>query len=351
MPGMATNAPTTSASPSWPRILLLAAAFWTGLGLVIATLSYAQDTPDGELTWRPLISLMPIANFLPYIPATLWLWSVGKDIAHEGLRRHRRRATGILLTLALLVTAWQVWLWGFQSGVMLFGSTFLAALQLLGTLAACTAYHAAVLAHQQRSQLLDAQLRNLRGQLQPHALFNTLQAIGSTAEQDGPTAARMITLLGDMLRHSLAHKDSALVPLGDELALLDPYLQLQHLRFADRLRIDIDVPAAVRSALVPDLLLQPLVENALLHGIERRPGAGSIQLRAHRDGEFLQIEVADDGLPSAPATDGFGTGLGNTAARLQTMFGDRATLQLQQNGRGGTTARLRLPFREVPHAA
>lgn len=205
-------------------------------------------------------------------------------------------------------------------------------------------------AAERERELQQAQLRSLRSQLQPHFLFNTLHAIGVTATHDGTTASRMTTLLGDLLRNSLRERTSPLVPLADEVELLQPYLQLQQLRFADRLRVRIDVPAALHDALVPDLLLQPLVENALQHGIEQRPGAGEVHIRAARCGAMLLLEVRDDGVP-VDATVHEGTGLQATRQRLQTLFGPRASLTLAPNPQGGTTATIRMPFTEVLHAA
>ena len=160
----------------------------------------------------------------------------------------------------------------------------------------------------------------------------------------------MTTLLGDMLRHSLRERTSPLVPLADEVELLQPYLQLQQLRFADRMRVQIDVPPSLRDAMVPDLLLQPLVENALQHGIEQRTGAGMVYIRAARAGDCLLLEVRDDGVPVDAAVHE-GTGLEATRQRLQTLFGDRASLTLAPNPQGGTTATIRLPFAEARHAA
>lgn len=205
-------------------------------------------------------------------------------------------------------------------------------------------------AAERERELQQAQLRALRSQLQPHFLFNTLHAIGVTATHDGATASRMTTLLGDLLRHSLRERTSPLVPLADEVELLQPYLQLQQLRFADRMRVQIDVPPSLQEAMVPDLLLQPLVENALQHGIEQRPGAGEVHIRAARAGDCLLLEVRDDGVP-VDATVHEGTGLQATRQRLQTLFGYRASLTLAPNPQGGTTATIRLPFTEARHAA
>ncbi len=206
------------------------------------------------------------------------------------------------------------------------------------------------LAGQRRRALKDAQLRVLRAQLQPHFLFNTLHAIGVTAKADGATAARMTTLLGDLLRQTLRERDGELVSLAEERELLQPYLQLQQLRFGDRLRVELDLPDDVLGAAVPDLILQPLVENALRHGIEQLPGAGHVVVRARRVADALELQVADDGAGPAAATRD-GIGLGGTRARLQAIYGNAADVQLAPGGVRGTVATLRVPFREVAHAA
>ena len=202
-----------------------------------------------------------------------------------------------------------------------------------------------------RRESLAAQLRALRAQLQPHFLFNTLQAIGTTARHDGPTAARMTTLLGDMLRHTLRERGTELITLAEEHQQLTPYLQLQQLRFTDRLKFEVELPPTVLGAKVPDLLLQPLVENALEHGISQRPGAGTVRIRARHEADVLVLEVLDDGV--GPETSdraivsGTGTGLGATNARLHALYGNRASVQLAKNHLGGTTATVRLPFSEA----
>ena len=203
----------------------------------------------------------------------------------------------------------------------------------------------------QRSELQAAQLRALRAQLQPHFLFNTLHAIGAVAPRDGATAARMTTLLGDLLRQTLRDRGNGLVSLAEEQELLHPYLALQQLRFADRLRVELDVPPEALGAAVPDLVLQPLVENALQHGIEARPGAGRVRITGRRDGATLVVQVHDDGVGLAGGQLAPGTGLGATRARLQALYGDAASLTLASNANGGTTATLRLPWREVARAA
>lgn len=199
-------------------------------------------------------------------------------------------------------------------------------------------------------ELLAAQLRALRSQLQPHFLFNSLQAIAATARRDADAAVRMTALLGDLLRQTLRERSGELVTLADERDLLQPYLELQRLRFGERLTIAVDLPTETLDAEVPDLLLQPLVENALCHGIEKLTGAGTVAIRARRDGSMLELQVADDGA-GQPHDAADGIGLGATRARLAALFGDRAELRLAPGGVRGTVVTLRLPFRQVTRAA
>lgn len=202
-----------------------------------------------------------------------------------------------------------------------------------------------------RQELLAAQLRALRSQLQPHFLFNSLQAIAVTIKRDPKAAVGMVTLLGDLLRQTLRERSGELVSLQEEQELLQPYLELQRLRFADRLQIEVDMPSDVLGAAVPDLILQPLVENALQHGIESMPGKGSVRIRARRMGEFLELEVADDGVGPDRAEFVEGIGLGATRARLQALFGGRAELRLLPGGLSGAVVIVRMPWQEVSGVA
>ncbi len=209
------------------------------------------------------------------------------------------------------------------------------------------------LAETRQRELLAAQLRALRAQLQPHFLFNTLHAISVAGRTDANVATRMLTLLGDLLRQTLRERDGQLISLAEEQQMLQPYLELQQLRFADRLRFVVDFPTEVLGAAVPDLLLQPLVENALQHGIETRPEGGTVHLAARRWSDRLEIQVRDDGAGlDQPARDPeFGIGLGTTTARLRALFGSRAEVKLAARPGGGTIATLILPFRELEAAA
>ncbi|HWU77759.1 MAG TPA: histidine kinase [Rhodanobacter sp.] len=202
---------------------------------------------------------------------------------------------------------------------------------------------------QLETQLAQSQLQALRMQLQPHFLFNTLNAISALALADPLQARLMIARLSDFLRLTLEERHAPQVPLSRELEFLACYLGIQQVRFQDRLSTQIDVDDNTLAAAVPDLILQPLVENALRHGLQDKPGAGTLRISTRRDGDQLQLRVDDDGLGLPSAGTAEGIGLGNTRSRLRMLFGDAAQLQLSPIPGGGTRAEVRLPFAE--HAA
>lgn len=210
-------------------------------------------------------------------------------------------------------------------------------------------YHEREMASAQiEAQLASARLLALRAQLHPHFLFNTLNAIAEQVHRDPDAADAMITRLGALLRATLKTSEAAEVPLRDELDLTGDYLDLMRARFGERLRVRRSVPPDLLDARVPAFVLQPLVENALRHGIERRVTAGLIEVSAREHAGELVLEISDDGagLPTAPVD---GVGLRNTRARLRHLHGDAATLTLSSRPGGGTTAMLAMPLkREHP---
>ena len=205
-----------------------------------------------------------------------------------------------------------------------------------------------VQAAQLAGQLASARLDALAGQLHPHFLFNTLQGISTLLHRDPGAADTMLTRLGDLLRRTLQRGGGHEVTLAEELELLELYLGIMRTRFADRLTVDIGVPGDLRTALVPRFILQPLVENALQHGVERRAGKGRVEIRARRDAGSLVLSVRDDGPGSggnggrAPAE---GVGLSNTRHRLRQLYGDAQRLDLSDRAAGGFEAAVVIPFR------
>jgi len=202
-----------------------------------------------------------------------------------------------------------------------------------------------------QAELAEARLQVLRTQLQPHFLFNTLNAISALALDDPHLARAMIARLGDFLRLTLAQSGSEELPLACELQGLECYLEIQRLRFQDRLAVHVDVAQEALAAVVPHLLLQPLVENALQHGLSPRTGAGNLTVSGRRQGAELLLAVEDDGvgLPAGEPREGFG--LANTRDRLRARFGGAARLAVEARPGGGTRASLRLPYLDAPAPA
>ena len=199
-------------------------------------------------------------------------------------------------------------------------------------------------AAQLEGRLAEARLEALRLQLQPHFLFNALHTVAGLVRQgDNPAAVEMLARLSDLLRATLEGGGRPLVPLRQELALADLYLAIQQVRFADRLRIERAVDPALLDAAVPPFVLQPLLENAVRHGLAVRAGAGSLRIVAERSGDELRLAVEDDGRGLAGGDGVEGVGLGNTRARLAQLFGDEARLELLDRPAGGAIARLTLP--------
>jgi hypothetical protein len=193
-----------------------------------------------------------------------------------------------------------------------------------------------------------ARLNALRMQLDPHFLFNALNTISSHVERDPRLTRGMIEHLGDLLRLSLETKDKQEVPLAEELAFLDHYLEIQKIRFGDQLTIDIDVTPEVRYALVPSLLLQPLVENAIRHGISRRISGGTVTVAGRAVGNNIVIQVEDDGVGLASGwtlESSSGLGLAVTRERIAGMYPARHSFSIRRRLEGGTTVEIVLPLR------
>jgi len=199
-----------------------------------------------------------------------------------------------------------------------------------------------------QAQLADARLDALRMQLNPHFLFNTLHAVAALVERDPTGVRRMIARLSELLRLTMDADAEHEVPLGEELSFLRRYIEIMEIRFQGRLRVEIDAADGVLSALVPRLILQPLVENALEHGAARASGEGVVSIAAVKDGGHLVITVRDEG-PGVSATAASGVGLSNTRARLAALYEDEASLTLASQPGGGARAEMILPFREVSH--
>jgi LytS/YehU family sensor histidine kinase len=215
------------------------------------------------------------------------------------------------------------------------------------------AMHAALDRERLRAEVAEQRLIALTGQLHPHFLFNTLQGISTLIHRDPEAADEMPAKLSDLLRDLLRHREHVLVALADEVRYARTYLEIAKLRFADRLQFQIDVAAESEQASVPLFILQPLVENALAHGIGGRTRGGCVRVTARREGERLHLEVADDGAGLTTSTTlREGIGLSNTRERLRASFGDDHRFSLGSGSESGAVAHIDIPFRayEAPAA-
>lgn len=199
---------------------------------------------------------------------------------------------------------------------------------------------------------VEAQLQRLQAQMEPHMLFNTLANLHALIETQPAKAQDMLAHLIDYLRATLSASRSGTLPLGEEMARVRDYLSLMQIRMGQRLRVSIDVPADLQHMDVPPMLVQPLVENAIKHGLDPIPDGGALQVSAKQDGQTLEITVRDSGCGLPPADKGRkpmaqgGFGLDCIRARLQTAFGEHASLTLHSGpAQTGTIATLRMPCR------
>ena len=205
-------------------------------------------------------------------------------------------------------------------------------------------------ASQLEASVSEARLQALTLQLRPHFLFNTLNAIAELIHEDPDVAERMVGRLADLLRRTLETDGATEVPLATELDLVDRYLDIETVRFQDRLRVRWEVASDARAARVPAMILLPLVENAIRHGVSSRPGPGEVGIRARRDADTLRLEVWDDGPGlDVAARSGArrGIGLANTRARLEQLYGDTHRVEFLDGAPMGLLVRVSLPYREA----
>jgi signal transduction histidine kinase len=357
---------------SAPRFWFLIFAAWLVPALLSGFNTYVQDRLDGRPPdWRSV--LFNSTDWLLYAVLTPLVFRTSRRFRLE--RPHLARkialhvvgafgmcvawaALGTLLRLGIFApaagaTAQKVWL-GLVSWVFItlpFGvGVYFALVGIEHSLF----YFAQSRDRETQSarlaaQLSEARLSALRMQLNPHFLFNSLNAI-TVLVRDGNIAAasRMLELLSDVLRQVLRTGETHETALSRELEFLERYLAIEQVRFSDRLRPRIELNPAIGRAAVPRFLLQPLVENALRHGIAHRADAGLVRVSAHREDQQLVLTVRDDG-PGLPATPdvGSGVGLSNIRARLAALYGGDATLEISNAEGGGVIATVRLPYHEV----
>lgn len=353
---------------TWSKWILLF-LFWTVLGLAFAGQHYLSRSKSGApVSWN-LAMGRALADWYVFallsVPA---LW-VGRRFPAAGPRWPQALAVHLLVSAAFSI-GWMCLRAGFEEwrtrgdeDPVTFSAAFSQALgatfffNLLvywGIVAGQNAFtyywkfherelHAAEL----ETRLTEARLQALQMQLNPHFLFNTLNAIASLMHKDVDAADRMIVRLSELLRYALDSTNEQEVPLRQELDFLGRYLDIQRARFGERLAIRYEVSDDVLAARVPNLILQPLVENSIEHGIEPQARPGQIVLRAWRQGGRLILEVEDNGAGlKSGAKPADGIGVSNTRARLQQLYGSNQRFDFKSGAGSGLVAGLEIPFRE-----
>jgi two-component system, LytTR family, sensor kinase len=193
------------------------------------------------------------------------------------------------------------------------------------------------------AQLAQAQLQALKMQIHPHFLFNTLNSISALLHKDVEAADRMIARLGDFLRLTLKSSDAQIVDFEQELEFLKCYLDIEHIRFQDRLTVEMDIDPHALTAMIPNLILQPIVENAVRHGVARQADPGHITIRARRQDGRLIMKVEDNGPGLKLNSNGSGIGLSNTRARLEQFYGTDFRFQIANSAGRGASVTLDVP--------
>jgi LytS/YehU family sensor histidine kinase len=200
-------------------------------------------------------------------------------------------------------------------------------------------------AAQLQTQLSHAELENLKSQLHPHFLFNSLHTIGVLMQEDVDAASHLLVSLGDLLRMALERRENE-ITLQSELEFVGKYLEIEQTRFHDRLKVHMDVPLDLLAVYVPSLALQPLVENAIKHGISADSAAGRLEIAAQRHNSRVCLCVRDDGPGPAPVSRlRFGVGLTNIQSRLKQLYGDESSLELTRGDGRGCEAIITIPLR------
>lgn len=336
--------------PPW----LWIAAIWFAVGLFDATRTVFVMRAEGMHHDWPHLFLMLLLSWLVWALATpLVLRLIG--------RRNWLIHPAACLLIGVVSAAWIGWLqwwlnpWasGHPSGFLTiwrarFQEDLLAYIVLYATIAAAGfAWRSQEQLARQREVLVQARLDALRRQIEPHFLFNSLNAIVSLIREGRPTDAIDVTVeLGDLLRRLLDDSGRTLVPLFEEFDFLGKYLDIQKVRFGERLVIAIDRPAELAMAQVPALILQPLAENALKHGIGRRVEGGRLDIKVAQDGGQLTIQVENDA-PPLPSDLQDGIGLSNIRARLASLYGEGAGLAIGAGAPGKVLVTLSLPYRSA----
>jgi two-component system, LytTR family, sensor kinase len=338
----------------WPRLWALAALWWTLEGIATAT-TYRGMT---GVSWTQIFRLTSV-GVLMWVPLTILTFWMAERVPID--RQHWRRSVPLTMLVAAFVVVFKAVVvmlgnpWGgwYTGSLPPFGEILLASVanNLFLFWLVVGVGHAIVNARrvQERDeQLARAELQHLKSQLHPHFLFNALNTVSSLVRTDPETATQMIARLSTLLRHALQRASAQEVTLTEELSILAAYVEIEQLRFDDRLHVVWRIETDALMAQVPHLLLQPLVENAIRHGIAPRSEPGTVEIAAYRHNGTLHLSVVDDGVGrSTPADPVSGVGLTNTRDRLSQLYGTMQTLNVDAVTPHGLRVDVTIPFREL----
>jgi signal transduction histidine kinase len=331
------------------RGILVELIYWYAWGPLIPVIyNMVERQIRQELGVRPLVIRQFLASLL--FPQLAWLSQIPLWLLYYFLSQSftGRPAMGLLSILEYNFRSYYLQFYGLFLGSVIYAGIAGASLSRVWWLR----YRATELDRLKlESQLARSELQALKMQLHPHFLFNTLNSISSLLRRDPESADRMIARLGEFLRMTLERGESAVVSLQDELEFVRRYLAIEQIRFGERLKVEFDILPELVSLQVPNLMLQPIIENAVRHGVARRAEPGWIRIQAGREAEQAVIQVVDSGATGTPprrSTGGEGIGLKNTRERLRQVYGGAASLELIRHPDGRFECCIRIPLPPSP---
>lgn len=348
----------------WTTALVVASAFTLKLLLLLPQVYFYNVRSAEPLPWGLLLAKLALGTYswaalVPPILVASRRWKFGRRNVPQRLLIH--------FVLGMLFAAAQTVVYHF--GLTLIGDSvdaFQEVPRLSGpwsfvfngvlAYASIVAVHQAVLhyreAQERELRLQQSQLRLLKMQLQPHFLFNALNTVAQLIYENREAAERVVLSLSDLLRQSLSQMDAQEVTLARELEFVNKYLDVMRARFVGRLDFRVDVEPRALHAYVPTMILQPLVENSIRHGLKPREAGGHIEISAACEGGTLRLSVADNGRGiehgDSEGSEGGHLGLANTRARLEQLYGARHSFELKSVPGRGVCVRMSIPFREKP---
>ena len=330
---------------SWLKAFVTSVSFfylWAVLSLFV--LGLGRRFPIEKPHWRRNIPIHVIASFVfPIFHIALFLFVDNLGVVLK-LSSASALATDGSATASYWETFQVFFLDNFASGVLMYWIILVVG----QSIRIYKRYQQQQVEYSQlETQFAQAQLQSLKMQLHPHFLFNTLNSISTLIHRDPEAADRMLTRLSDLLRLTLETSGTQEVDLQHELDFLQRYLEMEQIRLGDRLAVEMDIEPSLLDAQVPNLILQPLVENAIRHGIAPHARNGVIKIKGSRDNGMIELEVSDNGEGlSESAQDQLeeGVGISNTRKRLNQMYGDRQRFELRNGLQGGLVATVTIPY-------